>query len=92
MLETIIIVLEHIPRVERRIDIHALHLASELLFECFKGKEVIGEDEAGVEEVGPHPLPLSRGEGSVAELGVVALFEVFQEDAGFELGALVLAD
>jgi hypothetical protein len=65
-----------------RVYVDAFYLAGKFLFQGFEGKEVVAENKAVVEDVfftGTMP-------------GMAAFGRVFQQDAGFEAGAVFLAD
>ena len=51
MFDAIIVMLEGAAGVLRRVDVDALDLAGELLFERFEGEEIVAEDEAVIEQV-----------------------------------------
>ena len=71
MLNPVIVMLERAAGVVRRVNVDALDLAGELLFERFEGEEIVAEDEAVIEEV------VIRD----AVLGVIRLLRVFEQDA-----------
>jgi hypothetical protein len=62
--------------------VDTFYFAGKFLFQGFEGEKIIAEDEAVVEDV------FFAG----AVLGVVAFSRVFQQDTGFEAGAVFLAD
>jgi hypothetical protein len=82
MLDTIIVVLECLLCVERRVDIDALDLVGELLLQSLQGQEVVAEDQPVVEEVVVGD-PVSR---------VVGARRLFQEDPGLQARPVLLAD
>jgi hypothetical protein len=82
MFYPIIVMLKGAASIVGRVDVDALYLAGKFLFQGFEGQEVIAEDEAVIEDV------FFAG----AVFGVVAFGGVFQQDAGFEAGAVFLAD
>src|SRR5665213_2735541 len=49
VLHSVLIVLEHFTRIERRVNVDALHFASEFGFECLEGEQVIAENQPVVE-------------------------------------------
>ena len=51
MLNPVIVVLERTAGVVRRVNVDALDLAGELLFERFEGEQIVAEDEAVIEQV-----------------------------------------
>ena len=51
MLHTVIILLERRAGVVRRVNVDALDLAGELLFERFKGEQIVAKDEPVIEQV-----------------------------------------
>jgi hypothetical protein len=65
-----------------RVYVNAFYFAGKFLFKGFESEKVVAEDEAVVEYV------FLAG----AVLGVVAFSGGFQQDAGFEAGAVFLAD
>jgi hypothetical protein len=65
-----------------RINVDAFYLAGKFLFQGFEGQEIIAKDEPVVEDV------FFAG----AVFGVVTFGGVFQQDAGFEAGTVLLAD
>ena len=71
MLNPVIVVLERTAGVVRRVNVDALDLAGELLFERFEGEQIVAEDEAVIEAV------VVRD----ALLGVIRLLRVFEQDA-----------
>ena len=51
MFQAVIIFGERAAGVVRRVNVDALDLAGELLFERFEGEEIVAEDEAVLEQV-----------------------------------------
>src|SRR5450759_934807 len=51
MLDAVIEVLERTPGVVRRVNVDALDLASELLFERLEGEQIVAEDEPVIKDV-----------------------------------------
>jgi hypothetical protein len=81
MLQTVIVILKTAAGVVGRVYVDTIYFAGKFLFQGFEGKEVVAKDEAVVEDVlfaGTMP-------------GVIASGGVFQEDTGFEAGAVFLA-
>lgn len=74
--------LERTAGVVRRIDVDALDLAGELLFEGFQGKQVVAEDQAIVEQVAVGD-PVHRMVGPLL---------VLQQDARLQLRPVLLPD
>jgi hypothetical protein len=73
---------ECLSGIEWRIDIDALDLAGELLFERFEGEQIVAEDEAVVEAV------VVRD----AMLGVIRLLRVFEQDARLQPRPVLLSN
>jgi hypothetical protein len=65
-----------------RVYVNTLYLAGKFLLQGFEGEEIVAKDEAVVEDI------LFAG----TMLGMVAFRRVFQQDTGFETGAVFLAD
>ena len=82
VLNAIVVVLECAPGVVRRVDVDALDLAGELLFQRLEREQVVAEDEPVVEEV------VIRD----AVLRVVGLLRVFEQDARLKPGPVLLPD
>src|SRR3989442_409412 len=82
MLNTVIVMCKRCAGVIRWINIDTFNLACELMFERFKGKEIIAEDEAVVEEVLV----------SHAVRRVVGLLWVFQQNTRLQLGPVLFAN
>jgi hypothetical protein len=82
MFYTVIVMFKGAAGVVGRIYVDTFYLAGKFLFQGFEGKEVIAENEAVFENVF----------FADAALGMVTFGGVFQEDAGFETGAVFLAD
>ena len=80
VLKSVVVVLERLARVERRVDVDALHLAGELLLQRLQRKQVVAVDQAVVEEV------LVRNALRVGQLFVL------EEDARLQAGPILLAD
>jgi hypothetical protein len=80
MLHTVIIVFKCTARVERRIDVNALDLSSELLLEGFERKEVVAENEAAIEKV-VIGYALHR---------VIGLLRILKQDARLQPGPALL--
>ncbi len=82
MLNPVVIVLKSLSGIKWRIDVNTLDLPRKLLLQRLQRQQVVPENQPVVELVlVSHPL-----RRVVRETGV------FQKDAGFQLGALVLAD
>lgn len=82
MLYRVVVMLKCIAGVIRRINVNALNLARELLFERFEGKEVVAENKSVVEDV------VVRD----SVLRVVRLLWVLQQDARLQLRPVFLPD
>jgi hypothetical protein len=82
MFYAVIIMFKGAAGIVRRVYVDTFYLAGKFLFQGFEGQEVVAEDEAVVEDV--------VFAGTV--LGVIAFGRVFQQDAGFEAGAVFFAD
>jgi hypothetical protein len=82
MFYAVIVMFKGAAGIVGRVYVDAFYFAGKFLFQGFEGKEVITEDEVVVEYV------FFAG----AVLGVVAFCGVFQQDAGFEAGAVFFAD
>jgi hypothetical protein len=82
MFYPVIIMLKGAAGVVGRVYVDTFYLAGKFLFQSFEGKEVVAKDKTVVENV------FFTG----TALGVVAFGRVFQEDTGFEAGAIFLAD
>ncbi|MEZ4680537.1 MAG: hypothetical protein R2932_40615 [Caldilineaceae bacterium] len=82
MLDAIIIMCKSRTCIVRGIDACTLHLPCELLFQRLECQQVIAKDEAVVEVV---IVALAVG-------GVVRALGIFDQDARFQPGALLLAD
>jgi len=82
MLNTIVVVLECLPRVERRVDVNALDATGKLLLKSSERQEVVTVNEPIVEEV------------AVADLAwrVVGLLAVLQQNAWLQPRSLILPD
>jgi hypothetical protein len=79
---TIVVLLKRCSCVIRRINENALDLTSELLFERFKGKEIVTKDKTVIEKVVV----------SHSMWGVVGLLRVFQQNARLQLGPVLFAN
>jgi hypothetical protein len=82
MFYPVIIMFKCAAGVVGRIYVNAFYLSGKFLFQGFEGEEVIAEDKAVVKDVFP----------AGAVFGVVAFGRVFQQDTGFETGAVFFAD
>jgi hypothetical protein len=82
MFYAVIVMFKGAAGIVGRVYVDTFYLAGKFLFQGFEGQEVVAEDEAVVEDV------FLAG----AVLGVVTSGGVFQQDAGFEAGAVFLAD
>jgi hypothetical protein len=82
MFYAIIVMFKGAAGIVGRVYVNTFYLAGKFLFQGLEGEEVITEDEAVVEDV------FFAG----AVLGVVAFGGIFQQDAGFEAGAVFFAD
>jgi hypothetical protein len=82
MLQSIVIMLKSTSRVVRRIDVNALHLPGELLFQRLESEQIVPADEPVVEEV-PVRNPVLR---------VMGLVRLLQQDARLQLRPVLLAD
>jgi hypothetical protein len=82
MFYAVIVMFKGASGVVGRVYVDTFYLAGKFLFQGFEGKEVVAENKAVVENI------FFAG----TALGVVAFGGVFQEDAGFEAGAVFLAD
>jgi hypothetical protein len=82
MFYPVIIMFKCAAGVVGRIYVNAFYLSGKFLFQGFEGKKVVAENKAVVKDV------FFAG----AMLGVVAFGGVFQQDTGFEAGAVILAD
>lgn len=80
MLNPVIVVCERATSVIRRVDEDALDLAGELLFEGFKGKQVVAEDKSVVEQIVV----------GYTVLRVIGLFHIFKKDTGLQLWPVLL--
>src|SRR5712691_7962299 len=68
--------------IVRRVNVDALDLTGELLFERFEGEEVVAEDETIVEKIVV----------SHAVRSVIGLFRVLQQNARLQLGPVLFAN
>ena len=82
MFEPIIIVVKCLTCIVRRVNIDALDLARELLFECFESKEIVPENETIIENVVVSNLVL----------GVIRLLGIFQQYTWLQLGPISFAN
>jgi hypothetical protein len=82
MFYPVIIMFKGAAGIVGRVDVDAFYLAGKFLLQGFEGKEVVAKDKAVVEDV------FFAG----AVFGVVTFDRVFQQDTGFEAGAIILAD
>lgn len=85
MLDAVIVMLKRTPRVVRRIDVDTLHLPRKLRLQRLQRlqrQQVVAKDQPVVEAIRlAHP-----------RLGAITPGRVFQQDARFQAGAVVLAD
>ena len=82
MFDAVVVLFEGLAGIERRVDIDALDLPRELLFQCFERQQVVPKDEAVVEDIAV----------ADAVLGVIALLGVLQENARLDARPVLLAD
>lgn len=107
MLNPIVIMCKSGTGVIWRIDVDALDLAGEFLFEGFKGKQVVAEDQAVVKEIGR--VGFSRQVATVIlfrwlgvlgvlavslppELCMIRLLRILDQDARLQPWPVLLAD
>jgi hypothetical protein len=67
--------------IVRRVNVDTFYLFGKFLFQGFEGKEVVAEDEMVVEDVFI----------TVSMFGMVTFGGVFQQDSGFQPGAVFFA-
>jgi hypothetical protein len=82
MFYPVIIMFKGAAGIVGRVYVDTFYLSGKFLLQGFECKEVVAKDEAVVKDV------FLAG----AVFGVVALGGVFQQDTGFEAGAVILAD
>jgi hypothetical protein len=82
MFYPVIVMFKRAAGVVGRVNVDAFYLAGKFLFQGFEDQEVVAEDETVVEDV------FFTG----AVFGVIAFGGVFQQDAGFQPGAVFFAD
>src|SRR5262245_50973719 len=82
MLNTIVVVFKRATCIVRWVDEDTLNLAGEFLFEGFKGKKVVAEDEAVIEQVAV----------SHAVRRVIGLLWILEQDARLQPGPVLFPD
>jgi hypothetical protein len=82
MFYPVIVMLKGAAGVVGRVYVDTFYLAGKFLFQGLEGQEVVAEDKAVVEDV------FFAG----AAPGMVTFGGVFQQDAGFQAGAVFFAD
>jgi hypothetical protein len=82
MFYPVIVMLKGAAGIVGRVNVDTFYLACKLLLQGFEGEEVVAVDETVVKDIF----------FADALLGMVALGKIFQQDTGFEAGAVFFAD
>jgi hypothetical protein len=82
MFYAVIVMFKGAAGIVGRVYVDTFYFTGKFLFQGFEGQEVVAKDETVVEDVF----------FADAVLGVVTFGGVFQQDAGFEAGAVFFAD
>ena len=83
MFKAVIVMLECVAGVVRRVDVDALHLAGELLLKRLEGEKVVAVDEHVVENI----LAIAAARG-----GVVGFRGILHQHARLKARSLILAE